>query len=244
MRSAVLLFLALAGGFAEPSAGFELFRVNRNPCARDDQNLSWPASAVNVSTSRLPQDFQALAVEARERWNQSVPGFRFGGTVATSCVRDGQVGMEFAERTCSEEEFGNAVAVTRSIWLANGELADADILFNSGGPAANNNDVFLEVAMHELGHALGLDHSNACGASGAGTIMKSFLTSQRILFPQADDVSGAQFIYPRGTGGAVPEGANSCAVVAPDHSIHVLPWAAVPILWWVRRRRPRSRRCD
>ena len=233
----LLLGVVFVAGPA-PSAAFELLRVNRNPCARDDENLSWPARAVAVSTARLPAALQALGMEASERWNQSVPGFHFSGTVATSCVRDGMSGMEFSARTCDGSSFGDAVAVTRSVWMQNGDFVDSDILFNEAGPAAINQDIFLEVAIHELGHVLGLDHSDSCGASGAGTVMKSFLASQRILFPQADDVSGAQSVYPGGTGGAVPEGANSCAVMPPRRSAaSPLPWAAIPVLWWMSRLR-------
>jgi hypothetical protein len=237
IRRSLVLVALFAAVQASPCAGFELLRVNRNPCARNDQNLFWPSHQVAVSVGRLPGNLQSLAIEARQRWNDSVPGFQFTGGTAASCVRDGITGMEFSDVTCANAGFGDAVAVTRSVWLENGELVDADVLINANGPAATDPDVFVEVAIHELGHVLGLDHSDACGASGEGTIMKSFLGRDRILFPQADDVSGAQSIYPTGSGGGVPEGANSCAIApAQGGSASALPWAAVPLLWWVRRR--------
>jgi hypothetical protein len=221
---------AVACAAASPAAAFELLRVNGNPC-NADRNLFWKDARVAVSAIGLPDAFQPLAVEARNRWNQSQRGFEFTGGLAPPCTVDGIASLGFSDQTCSGAAFdGDIVALTRSIWRTNGELVDADVLFKTNGQAARNDDVFLEVAMHELGHVLGLDHSDACGASGAGTLMKASLDGTRILFPQADDVEGAEFVYPVRGGGGVPEGANSCAIVPPPGRGPAFPFVVMAIL--------------
>jgi hypothetical protein len=232
----LVLFTAVLRG-PDAARGFELLRVNGDPCSAA-QNLSWAERAVAVSSVHLPTEFQQASFEARTRWNQSVPGFEFRGGAAPSCTVDGIANLEFSDRPCGGDpsDFSGIVAITRSVWRQNGELVDADVLFNVNGPAARDHDIFLEVALHELGHVLGLDHSDSCGRSGVGTLMKTFLGPVRLLFPQADDVDGAQFIYPNGTGGTVPEGANSCALTpAGQGRLPAAPFLAIPLLLFLRR---------
>lgn len=238
MRRAAVAFLFLVLVPASADA-FELLRVNNNPCSAA-QNLFWVDEAVPVSTVRLPVGLQPVAFEARARWNQSVRGFEFRTGSGPSCVIDGIANLEFSDRSCggAPGDLDGIVALTRSVWRQNGELVDADVLFNQEGPAARSQDVFLEVALHELGHVLGLDHSDACGRSGAGTVMKTFLGSERILFPQADDIEGAEFIYPSGSSndGTVPDDANSCVLArSRGGSLPALPFLAIPLLLLARR---------
>jgi len=82
---------------------------------------------------------------------------------------------------------------------ANGTTAAGDIHFDIadtwkigfGGPGFS----IFQVAAHEIGHAIGLDHTGV-----AGSLMNPFYT-EAFAGPQADDIAGAQFIY----GAAVPE---------------------------------------
>lgn len=63
----------------------------------------------------------------------------------------------------------------------------------------------IQVLAHELGHALGLGHSNV-----ANSLMNPFY-SEAFLGPQADDIAGMQFIY--GNAQPVPEPAALALVL-------------------------------
>jgi hypothetical protein len=76
---------------------------------------------------------------------------------------------------------------------ANGTTAAGDIHFDIAetwviGFAGPGIDIF-QVMAHELGHALGLDHTAV-----AGSLMNSFY-SEAFTGPQADDIAGMQSIY-------------------------------------------------
>lgn len=66
------------------------------------------------------------------------------------------------------------------------------------GGNANTFDIF-QVTAHEIGHALGLDHTGV-----ANSLMNPFYT-EAFSGPQADDIAGMQFIYGPAQVQGVPE---------------------------------------
>lgn len=94
---------------------------------------------------------------------------------------------------------------------ANGNSAAGDIHFDIAetwkfGFGGAGFDIF-QVAAHEIGHAIGLDHTAV-----PGSLMNPFYT-EAFAGLQADDIAGAQFIYgPRP--GAVPEPGTLSILVA------------------------------
>ena len=142
--------------------------------------------------------------KAMERWNEAtIFTFRIRDVYEDPCdTRDDVSGVGFADLVVCEDPFGfgptgGALAVTLT-WYRGNTKTESNIHFNSwyswdvyDGPARNHPADFRRVAVHELGHALGLAHEDDVRA-----IMRSRGTlGETIVRPTADDIAGVRALY-------------------------------------------------
>jgi hypothetical protein len=97
------------------------------------------------------------------------------------------------------------VAVTPIFFTSSGRIVDADVLFNGRGfrfttSGASGAFDIADVATHELGHLLGLDHSGWAGAT-----MYPYVDPRVILHRSLslDDVHGLRDAYPQGSSASI-----------------------------------------
>lgn len=140
---------------------------------------------------------------ALDQWNDisssEVQFAPFELSSGTTPRNDGVNLVTFADTPQTRSLLGDAVAVTFLFSGFNGVLTDTDILFNprlrfSTEPDGASFDIQGTLA-HELGHAIGLDHTGILGATMFATTTRG---TNRIARLAADDIAFALHIYPSG----------------------------------------------
>ena len=169
---------------------------------------SWPAPA---ATFFVKYDnggtFDAAFIQALNEWN-GFSNFNFSSDTRkfvdpcnSIAAPDGQNGYGFSTDDCGRG-WGEATLAVTWTWMSGSTIQDTDINFNENlswgvhdNPTMSPFD-FRRVAVHELGHALGLGHETTNLA-----IMQPIYSLTTIV-PQADDMNGVIAIY---------GGAQSCS---------------------------------
>lgn len=151
--------------------------------------------------------FAAAVTAAMTIWNNTVNRVQFAPVQDSTIARgDGDsFNQVFFDSTYYGRPFGpNELAVTTRWTLDSTRRVEADIVFNTAiqwdsyrGSRRGSVWDIRRVALHELGHALGLDHPDANGQSVAA-LMNSLIGDLDSL--QQDDIDGATSMY---TGGVV-----------------------------------------
>ena len=179
----------------------------------------WPGARATFyfnanSGGDLPASSAIAALQtAMEVWNQqsgSAMRFSYGGTTnANQLANDGTNAMFFRP--------GSSAIATNYTWWSGSSLVDSDIVFwddhtFSAGTSGCTSGYYLEdVAAHELGHAMGLDHSSDPEATMYPSLAAC---SQAFRTLAADDIAGARALYPGGPAPA-PNNAPSVSISSP-----------------------------
>lgn len=159
-------------------------------------DLHWdPPAAVFHYGMLSNKSYKNAFIKAMESWNgKSAFAYSGDNKYVDPCPYNPINGAGISY--CGANFGASTVAVTRSGAWPGGILFEADIAFNPNinwgvhdKPAGSSSALDItRVAVHELGHALGLDHETTKSA-----IMHPFYGN--ILVPTTDDINGLLAIY-------------------------------------------------
>ncbi len=218
-----LAAVVIAGGLAGTVGAFQI------------SGDSWPGPEIVMELQLGPSS--GALIDGSLNWGQSVEGAMatwnavIGGS-QFRVVRDSAVPIFFRnefnnvyfDNRVDGRSFTGAVAIT--IFRTRGsDIVEADVVFNSDldynsyrGPLKRSEgggtlyDI-RRVALHELGHVLGLDHPDQFGQNVAAVMNSRVSDVDNLL---SDDIAGGQAIYGAAPvvgemagGGSVSEGGSS-----------------------------------
>ena len=143
----------------------------------------------------------ASAEDALNVWNSNIGSLKFNVVRDSTATRaqGNRTNNVFFSGNIYGQTWGNGVLAVTLIFSSGSSTTETDVLFNSNlswnsyrGALRSGVYDFHRVAMHEFGHALGLDHPDEAGQS-VSALMNSRISS--IDTVMSDDLAGAQSLY-------------------------------------------------
>jgi hypothetical protein len=201
-----------------------------------DSGHRWASSSVayyvNPQSIYVSPNAAISAVQqAAAGWSQQTNAniaFVYAGTTGGSSLTLNYKNEVFFRNSSN----GGGVAETYYWWDGTGKLVDADIVFWEGayhfftGSGCTGGIYVENVAIHEFGHALGLGHSDAPGATMAPA-MSSYCDLTQLTL-EADDIAGVQTMYPA-SGGSSPAPAAPAQLSAAQNAAS--PTSSLSLAW-------------
>ncbi|MBA3831219.1 MAG: matrixin family metalloprotease [Chthoniobacterales bacterium] len=209
------------------------------------ENVSWPDGTVvtlQMSLGSLSQTLQDgssswnfAALPATDQWNARMARIQFATVLNSSAPLSSgdEVNSVAFSSTVFGDAFGSGVLAVTYYWTqSGGVLTEADVLFNTaqtfdsyrgdlqfdsqGRAIADIRRVFL----HELGHALGLNHPDEAHQQ-VDAIMNSLVSDAYLLTP--DDIAGIHSLYgaPDGSGTPTPTPAPTPVPNVPSRLVNL-----------------------
>ncbi len=210
-RRASLLAIALvvaAASLSGPIRSAQAYALNGKSWASGTVTMQLGLGNANPALTDGNSSYNTAVAPALDAWNQVMGRVQFGSVMNSSAPASSgdRVNCVVWSSTVFGQSFGNGTLAVTYYITQGSNMVEADILFNNAqnfdsyrGPLKFQSSGFAladirRVFLHELGHALGMNHSQ-------GDVVMNAITSDREVLA-ADDIAGAQAMY--GVGLPVP----------------------------------------